>query len=71
MREVSYNDEAFKKTLYWCNWCAISLTESGPITGENAALPPMTPMPISFHGLVKLEQTRIGPHGGQIHKRIW
>jgi hypothetical protein len=69
MREVSYTDGSSKTTLFWCNWCAKEHTEKTPIS--EFKLPAVTASPISFHGIVKLEQTRVGPHGGKIHKRLW
>lgn len=68
MKEVSYADGPLKKTLYWCGWCATEHSETSPI---EQSLPPVQTAPPSFQGIVRLEQTRIGPHGGKIYKRLW
>lgn len=68
MREVSYADGSLKRTMYWCGWCATEHSETTPLD------PPVSAVmagPPDFRGIVKLEQTRIGPHGGRIHKRLW
>jgi hypothetical protein len=69
MRSVSYVNVGMQNTLWWCGWCAKEFTEVGPVAADPviSAVPP----PPSFAGLVKLESTRVGPHGGKTCRRIW
>jgi len=67
MRQVSYADGSLKRTMYWCGWCATEHSETSPLEEPLPAIMAGPPL----NGIVKLEQTRIGPHGGKIYKRLW